>query len=62
MTVEVDRDVAREAAAIRRKYGFRLLDAVQLATAKLNKAQIFVSNDKGLQKFKELKVIALGKA
>ena len=55
----VDRDIALDAAKIRRKYGFRLPDAVQLATALRSKAQAFVSNDKRITKFKEFSIILL---
>lgn len=56
---EVSQEIAFEAARIRRRYNFRLPDAIQLATAKLNRAQAFITNDKRLKKFKELKIILL---
>lgn len=56
---EVDIKIARDAAKIRRKYGFTLVDAIQLATALENNAEVFITNDKKLQRFKELKVILL---
>lgn len=52
----VNENIAAEAAGIRREYGFRLLDAVQLATARLARAQFFLSNDEKLKKFKPLRV------
>lgn len=58
-TIEVSRDLSIEAARIRREYGFRLPDAIQLATAISAKAKAFISNDKNLKKFKELEVILL---
>lgn len=57
--LDVNQEIAFEAAFIRRTYGFRLPDAVQLATARLNKVQAFVSNDTRLKKFKNLKVVLL---
>lgn len=57
--MDIDQQIAFEAASIRRKYSFRLPDSIQLATAKLNKAQVFISNDQRLKQFKELKVILL---
>lgn len=57
--LEVNREIAATAARIRRKYGFRLPDSIQLATAKLNKARAFISNDEKLKRFKELKVILI---
>ena len=56
---DVNLFIATEAARIRREYGFRLPDSIQLATAKLNKAQAFISNDERLKKFKEIIVIRL---
>lgn len=57
--LEVDCAVATTAAKIRRKYGFRIPDSIQLATAKLAKAKAFISNDERLKQFKELKIILL---
>lgn len=57
--LEVNRNIATQAAAIRRQYGFRLPDAIQLATALIFKAQAFITNDKRLKSFKKLKVISL---
>mgnify|MGYP001592427599 FL=1 len=61
-TFEVNQEIAVNAAKIRRKYGFRLPDAIQLATAKLNKAKAFISNDERLKRFKELNVILINEA
>ena len=55
----VDERIARKAAEIRREYKFRLPDAVQLATALINQAQVFITNDNRLKNFPELKVICL---
>lgn len=55
----VDENIAIESAKIRRQYGFRLLDSIQLATALFAKARVFITNDAGLKKFKELKIILL---
>lgn len=57
--LEVNQTIATEAARIRREYGFRLPDSVQLATALFTKTQAFVSNDVRLKQFKELRVILL---
>lgn len=59
--IEVARDIAKEAGRIRREYGFRLPDSIQLATALHFEAQAFVTNDDNLEKFKELSVILLKK-
>lgn len=57
--LEVNRSIAKDAAKIRRKYGFRTPDAIQLATALNSKAKAFITNDERLKRFKELKVILL---
>lgn len=57
--IEVNQHVALEAARIRRKYGFRLPDSVQLATATLNKAEAFISNDQRLKRFQQCKIVLL---
>lgn len=55
--VDIDRNIAVEAAKIRREYGFRLGDSVQLATAKFSKAKAFITNDNRLKSYQGLKVI-----
>ncbi len=57
--VQVDMKISEDAARIRRKYGFRLPDAIQLATALDYKAQTFITNDKRLKVFKELPITLL---
>ena len=57
--ISVDRAIAKMAAQIRRTYDFVLVDSIQLATALENDAEIFITNDKKLQRFKELKIILL---
>jgi len=56
---EINHEIAVEAARIRRAYGIRLPDAIQLATALLGKADIFITNDTKLQNFKDIKVVLL---
>ncbi len=56
---DVDRNIAVEAAKIRREYGFRAPDAIQLATAKLAKVKVFITNDQKLKRYKKLKVILI---
>lgn len=55
----VSQEIAIEAAGIRREYGFKLPDAVQLATAISGKAQAFITNGHRLKYFKKLKIISL---
>lgn len=55
----VDDRIALKAAELRRKYGFRLPDAIQLATAIVAKARAFLTNDDRLKKCKEIKIIVI---
>lgn len=55
--VEVSNQIAIKAGQIRREYKFKLADSIQLATAQIAKAQVFITNDDRLKQFKELKVI-----
>lgn len=57
--VEINHEIAVEAARIRRSYGIRLPDAIQLATALHGKADIFITNDVRLQNFKDIKIVLL---
>lgn len=57
--LDVNHDIAFEAAKIRREYGFRLPDAIQLATAIHSKAKAYITNDQRLKIYKKLKVILL---
>ena len=53
---DIDKAIAKNAARIRHKYGFRLADSFQLATAVAFKADIFVTNDKRLKSFPEVRI------
>ena len=55
-TLDVDQTIALEAARIRRVYGFRTSDAIQLATALTSKASKFITNDERLYSFKEIQI------
>lgn len=57
--LDAGQDIAQEAAKIRRKYGFRTPDAIQLATAKLSRAKAYITNDERLKNYKGLKIILL---
>jgi predicted nucleic acid-binding protein len=51
---EVTRDIARRAAQLRAVYRLRPADALQLATALIQGATAFVSNDRALQRIAPL--------
>ncbi len=44
---------------LRTKYNIKTPDAIHIATAIENKADAFITNDKGLRKIKEIKVVYL---
>lgn len=55
----VDRSTAEKGAEIRALYDFRIPDAIQLATAELSGAQVFITNDRRLRAFREVEVLLL---
>jgi predicted nucleic acid-binding protein len=57
---DVTRDVARRAAQLRARYNVRPADALQVATALVHRATVFVTNDQRLARLSpEVDVIAL---
>ena len=58
--VEVNQEIAKKAAQIRAEYkGFKAMDAIQLAVAGVTNCDLFLTNDKQLRQFKELKCITV---
>lgn len=55
-TFDITQGISIEAARIRRNYGYRIPDSIQLATSLYAKANVFITNDKRLQSFKEIKI------
>lgn len=55
----LNRPVAEKAARIAADHNIKPPDAVQLATAALYEADAFVTNDRRLRRFQEMKVIVL---
>ena len=54
----IDKAIAEKAAQIRAEYKFfKTMDALQLATACLSGCDLFLTNDKQLHQFKEMKCI-----
>lgn len=54
---DVNNLIAQRAASIRRQYGFRTPDAIQLATALKVGVKAFITNDHRLKSFKKIKII-----
>lgn len=57
--LELTQQIANKAAWIRRTYRIDLADSIQLATAISAGAQVFITNDKSLKKFKAIKILLL---
>lgn len=56
----IDKAIAEKAAKIRAEYKFfKTMDALQLATACLFRCDLFLTNDKQLKQFKEIKCIII---
>jgi len=57
--VDMDRQIAERAAAIRAAHGYRTPDAIHLATADVIGADVFVTNDARLLRFGAVRVVAV---
>ncbi len=55
----IDAIIAEKSAELRAKYNFRTPDAIQLAVAIENNATLFITNDKDLERIKEIEVLVL---
>ena len=56
--VGINQDIAKKAAQIRAEYKcFKAMDAIQLAVACIMGCDLFLTNDKQLRQFKEIKCI-----
>lgn len=58
--LEISQEIAKKAAQIRAEYkGFKAMDALQIAAACLSGCDLFLTNDKQLRQFKEIKCITI---
>lgn len=58
--IEVNQEIAKKAARIRAEYkGFKAMDAIQLAVACFAGCDLFLTNDKQLRQFKEIKCVTV---
>ena len=55
--IAVDDVIADAAAMLRAKYGIRTPDAVQIASAIVGNSDAFLTNDRGLKRVTELRVL-----
>ena len=53
-------DIAEEAARVRAKFkGFKMMDSLQLAAAKISGCDLFVTNDLQLKQFEDVEVLVI---
>lgn len=58
--IEINQKIANKAAQIRAEYkGFKAMDALQLAVACFTECDLFLTNDKQLRQFEEVKCITV---
>ena len=58
--IEINKEIAKKASQIRAEYNsFKAMDALQLAVACVIKCDLFLTNDKQLRQFKEIKCITV---
>jgi predicted nucleic acid-binding protein len=58
--IEINQQIAKKAAQIRAEYmGFKAMDALQLAVACSSGCDLFLTNDKQLRQFKEIRCITV---
>lgn len=58
--VEINQEIAKKASQIRAEYkGFKAMDVLQLAVACVMGCDLFLTNDKQLRQFKEIKCITV---
>lgn len=58
--IEINQEIAKKAAQIRAEYkAFKAMDALQLAVAYYAGCDLFLTNDKQLRQFKEIKCITI---
>ena len=56
----IDVDIAKKAAQIRAEYkDFKTMDCLQLAAACVQECDLFLTNDKQLRQFKEIKCVTM---
>ncbi|MBO0352206.1 PIN domain-containing protein [Phormidium pseudopriestleyi FRX01] len=58
-TVEVSREIAEKAAELRAIYNLQTLDSIQMATAIVNRASFFLTNDVRLPSISGLQLLVL---
>lgn len=58
-TLPINEEVASQAAGLRAQYGLRTPDAMQIALAKTATCQVFLTNDRGLERVTDVNVLVL---
>lgn len=58
-TIPVDETISEVAAILKYEYNIALPDAIQVGTAIVSGQEAFITNDRGLQKIKEIRTVIL---
>jgi hypothetical protein len=56
---EVSREVLETAASLRARYWVKMLDAIHVSSAVVNGADCFITNDEGLRRIQEVRILIL---
>src|SRR5262249_16407811 len=56
---DVSREVLEAAASLRARYRVKMLDAIHVASAAVHRADSFITNDEGLRRIQEVRVLIL---
>jgi predicted nucleic acid-binding protein len=56
---ELDRKVIETAASLRSRYALKMLDAMHVASAMVHQADCFITNDEGLRRIQEVRILIL---
>jgi predicted nucleic acid-binding protein len=59
MVWPIGHDVIETAASLRAKYRIKMIDAIHVASAVVNHADFFVTNDEGLRRITEVRILIL---
>lgn len=60
LTLPIDSTIAHRAAELRARFNLRTPDAIQLATALIAQADVFITNDERLKNVTDIPVLLIG--
>ena len=59
MVWPISHDVIETAASLRARYHIKMIDAIHVASAIVNQADVFVTNDEGLRRISEVPILII---